>query len=61
MTPSDAIQHFGSQAALAAALGVTQPTVSGWNSDGRIPFTRQFQLEVLTAGKLTAERKVAQQ
>jgi DNA-binding transcriptional regulator YdaS (Cro superfamily) len=60
MSPHEAIQHFGSQSALASALGVTQPTVSGWNTEGRIPFTRQFQLQVLTAGKLKADESKPQ-
>lgn len=55
MTPSEAIEHFGSQVALANALGLTQPTVSGWVQGGRIPRGRQFQIQVLTAGKLQPE------
>ena len=60
MSPQEAIQHFGSQSALAGALGLTQPTVSGWKNEGRIPYTRQFQLQVLTGGKLKADESKAQ-
>jgi DNA-binding transcriptional regulator YdaS (Cro superfamily) len=57
MSPDAAIQHFGSQTALAKAVGVVQPTVSGWRTDGKIPEPRQFQIEVLTHGKLKADRE----
>lgn len=56
MSPQEAIEYFGTQNALAAALGVTQPTISGWKTTGQIPVPRQFQLEVVTEGKLKAER-----
>lgn len=53
MTYDQAIAHFGTQTALAAALGITQPTVSAWQRV--IPPRYQFQLEVLTDRKLCVD------
>jgi len=53
MKTSEAIKHFGSAAALARALGVRPPSVSGWGEYP--PVTRQFQIQVVTKGKLKAE------
>jgi len=53
MTKDHAIKHFGSQAKLAAALGMTQGSVSLWGDYP--PPVRQLQLEALTAGALKAE------
>ena len=60
MSPDEAIQHFGGQSGLAKAVGVTQPTVSGWKTSGKIPEPRQFHIEVVTKGKLRADRLSAQ-
>lgn len=38
------IEKFGSQEAVAKAVGVTQPTVSYWKETGFIPARRQEQL-----------------
>ena len=48
------IKHFGSQVAAAAALGVTQPSLSNWKSRGRIPHLQQLRIEHITGGKLKA-------
>ena len=56
MTYADLIKHFGSQGAIARAVGLAQPSVWGWQHTG-IPEVRQYQFEVLTKGKLKAERK----
>lgn len=49
------LKHFGSQAKLRKALGVTAPTVSEWFSGDRpIPPLRAFQIEALTDGKIKA-------
>lgn len=54
MTYEQALRHFGgTQVALAAALGITQPTVSGWKK--RIPAPYQFQIEVLSRGQLRVD------
>lgn len=57
MTKQQAITHYGSQAALARALGVHRAAINGWGET--IPIGRQFQLEVLTAGLLKADRHPA--
>lgn len=48
-------EHFGSQIAAARALGVSRKVVSSWNTIG-IPWGRQCELQLLTGGKLRAER-----
>jgi DNA-binding transcriptional regulator YdaS (Cro superfamily) len=53
MTYTDVIEHFGSQVKLAAALGITQPTVSLWGR--KIPPSYQYMIEVVTNGKLRAD------
>lgn len=54
MTKRDAIQFYGSSAALARALGITRGAVANWGDT--IPSGRQFEIEVLTDGALIAER-----
>ena len=53
MTKDQAIAHFGTQAALARALGIQRAAVHGWRG---VPLGRQYQLEVLTGGALKADR-----
>jgi DNA-binding transcriptional regulator YdaS (Cro superfamily) len=55
MKIDQAIAHFGSQVALANALGVQQPAVSMWKSRGAIPHLQQIRIEHLTKGKLKAK------
>ena len=62
MKTADAIAHFGSQHALARALGVSQAAVAQWGEE--VPALRQLQLQQLTLGILKAapdvfERKSA--
>ena len=46
-----AIQHFGNQSALAAALGVRQPTVSEWlRGDRPVPIERCTAIEQASSG-----------
>lgn len=49
------IKYFGSQVAVAQALGVQQPAISNWRTRGRIPYLQQLRLEHLTDGQLKAE------
>lgn len=48
MLTKDAIQHFGTQAALARALNIRQQSITDWGDT--VPPLRQIQLEKLTAG-----------
>lgn len=52
MRTQDAVDHFGSQAALATALGIKQPSVADWGET--VPPLRQLQLEKITGGALKA-------
>ena len=55
MTYEELIKFYGTQAAAVRALGLKQPSVSGWRESG-IPEPRQYQIEVLTGGALRADR-----
>ncbi|MGE6314540.1 Cro/CI family transcriptional regulator [Shewanella baltica] len=52
MKKAAAIDHFGSQAKLAAAIGVSQAAISKWPVD--VPELRAYQIERLTGGELKA-------
>lgn len=57
MTKEQAIQFFGGISVLIAVFagsGVRARTVEKWGEEP--PITRQYQLEVLTAGRLRARR-----
>lgn len=53
MRKEEAINHYGSQSALARALGIAQASVAGWSDYP--PDARQLQIQKLTRGKLKAE------
>lgn len=61
MTYDDLLEHYGTQTAAGEALkpldgdGVAQSTVAGWK-DGGIPPPRQAQYELVTHGRLKADR-----
>lgn len=57
MRKSDVIDYFGSITAVAEALEITTQYVSMWPEV--VPRSRQWQIEVLTGGKLKAQRKLA--
>ena len=50
-----AIAILGSQEALAAALGIKSPSISGWRRRGRVPTERErcAAIERATDGKVT--------
>lgn len=52
MKTADAIKAFGSVRALAEACEVTVQAIYGWGD--QVPSPRDFQIEVLTHGKLRA-------
>lgn len=65
MNYEDLIDHFKTQKAAGEALGefgpgqaVKQSSVAEWKEKG-IPVPRQAQYEILTGGKLKADRSVA--
>ena len=61
MKPIELVRHYGTQVRAAAALGVSQPTISGWIVSGQMPPLRQYQAQRLTRGKLKiSERARAQ-
>lgn len=64
MTYDDLIKHYGTQTAAGEALGqlgegdgkgIRQSSVSEWKEKG-VPLYRQAQYEVLTRGRLKADR-----
>lgn len=57
MTFDEIVEHFGSQAAMADALGVDRAAVSQWRVAGLPPF-RAIQIETITRGKFRAVRIV---
>jgi hypothetical protein len=57
MTPDALIEHFGGVTATARALDVKPPSVSEWKKRGVVPIGRQYQAQLLSRGKLRAERK----
>lgn len=56
MKLSEAIEHFGSGAELARALGIHPQAVYQWGEDS-IPHGRQCEIQILTKGKLKAAPK----
>ena len=50
-----AISIVGTQTALAAALRIKSPSISGWRESGRIPVERCIEIESLTKGKVTRQ------
>jgi DNA-binding transcriptional regulator YiaG len=52
MRYTEAIKHFGSEAQLARALGISRQAVNLWKSPDRIPKGSAYQLQVITAGRL---------
>lgn len=53
MTRAEAIEHFGSVSALADKLGITTQAIYDWGD--KVPTLRQFQLQIMTEGKLKAD------
>ena len=56
MNMQDLINHFGSQTAIAKAVGTSVQVVSAWKKKNRIPMGRQYEIQILTAGKLRADQ-----
>lgn len=58
MTYDEVKRFFKTQEGIAAALGITQPTVSAW--EGVVPNHYQYQLEIITAGALRVDPELRQ-
>lgn len=58
MKTRDAAIFFGSKKKLADALGIQPSAVTMWGDS--IPVSRQYQIQVLSKGKLRAEERPAQ-
>lgn len=50
---SRAIEAVGSQQALADALKIKSPSISGWRQAGRVPVERCAAVEEATGGRVT--------
>ena len=46
------VEHFGSKTNIAKALDIHRSAVTNWK--GTVPMSRQYQLQLLTGGKLKA-------
>jgi hypothetical protein len=57
MTIDEVLTYFGhKQANVARALGVCRNSICLWYKQKHIPYARQCQLELLTQGKLKANK-----
>ena len=54
MTTADVLEYFGSATKAAAELGITAQAVQAWGDTP--PKGRQFEIQVLTKGKLKADK-----
>lgn len=54
MNTVQAVAHFGSKRELSKVLGVGRSAVSNWGES--IPIARQYQLQIITKGKLKADQ-----
>jgi transcriptional repressor of cell division inhibition gene dicB len=56
MDTKSVYEYFGTQTAIARALGVSNPSVCNWGD--KPPPLRQLQIERITLGKLRAEPEI---
>jgi DNA-binding transcriptional regulator YdaS (Cro superfamily) len=52
---NELIAYYGTQQKAADAIGIHQSSVAEWKTNG-IPIPRQYQIQVLTDGKLKASQ-----
>lgn len=57
MKTKEAISHFGSMRNLAFACSISAQAVAKWGSS--VPLLRQYQLEILTRGKLKSSHTLS--
>lgn len=55
MSPDELLNHYGTKAAIAAAIGGDRQLVQGWFERGRVPLDQQTKYEVATNGALKAD------
>ena len=58
MKPKDAVNYWGNQTKVAAAIGVSEQSVRNWIKADRLPKIVQLAIETLTKGKLKANQDV---
>lgn len=58
MKPQDVIKYFGTQSAAAEALGFGQSSIANWVARGKVPPISQLKLEIITGGKLKADKQI---
>lgn len=56
MTVDEVFNYFGSNVAIAKALGMTRNTPLYWRRVGYVPMYIQLRLEIITNGKLQRSR-----
>lgn len=52
MTLENLLNYFKTKSAVAKALDISPQAIQQWFDDKKIPLTRQYQIQVLTKGKL---------
>ena len=55
MNLTDALKHYKTRTALAAALGITRQAITRWGVTG-VPRLQQYRIEELTRGKVKRNR-----
>ena len=56
MKLQEAIDYFGTKSEMARALGIEPQSITLWVDDDRIPILRQYHIQVVTKGKLKADK-----
>ena len=59
MTPDQVFEYYGGKANTARRLGISYQAVQEWEAKGRVPGSRQFQIEVDSSGALKAKNPIA--
>ncbi len=57
MTIEDVLMYFGSGIKTCAALEICHQNFTHWRNQGYIPEKQQLRIEMLTKGKLKADKK----
>lgn len=55
MKVDQVIEFFGSKANTAKALSITYQAVQQWEESGKIPRGRQFEIHIISDGKLIVD------